>query len=84
MFPEALKIKRFVVGAKAGKNYYVDVLVLQGDKDSLVNVDYIKEAVKAFPNAELIIYEGEEHGFTKSVRKDADTRIIEFVNNHIN
>jgi len=54
------------------------VLLLSGDRDQFARVDLLREAVKAFPHANLHIYPGLRHGLT-AVAGDVAERIAEFV-----
>lgn len=41
------------------------VLIIHGDRDKIVNVDYSRQAQRSYPNARLQIIEGGAHGFSK-------------------
>ena len=41
------------------------VLIVHGTKDNIVNLDYSRQAQRAYPNAKLHIIEGGAHGFGK-------------------
>ena len=75
-------VPRYDVFEKLGE-YTAPVLIMHGTSDSVVNVGYAKKAVKAFKNAELILYEGEDHGFSEKARKKEINDISEFLNNII-
>ena len=45
--------------------YHGPVLIIHGDKDKIVNVDYSRQAQRGYPNAKLHIIEGGAHGFNK-------------------
>lgn len=55
------------------------VLILHGDQDRLVPVRYSERAVKAFPNAELIIMPGQGHGFLGTGREEAKEKELAFL-----
>ena len=45
--------------------YRGPVLIVHGTKDNIVNLDYSRQAQRAYPNAKLHIIEGGAHGFSK-------------------
>ena len=45
--------------------YHGPVLIIHGDKDKIVHVDYSVKAQRGYPNAKLHIIEGGAHGFNK-------------------
>ena len=45
--------------------YRGPVLIVHGTKDNIVNLDYSRQAQRAYPNAKLHIIEGGAHGFGK-------------------
>ena len=47
------------------KPYHGPVLIVHGTKDSIVKLDYSRQAQRAYPNAKLHIIEGGTHGFGK-------------------
>jgi len=47
------------------KPYSGPVLIVHGTKDSIVNLDYSRQAQRAYPNAKLHLIEGGAHGFSK-------------------
>ncbi len=52
------------------------VLILHGDKDPIVPLRYSERAKEVLPDAELIVYPGQGHGFMGTARnqaKDAET-----------
>lgn len=60
------------------------VLILHGDKDNLVSLDYSKKAADVFPNAELIVIKGASHHiFFKEYQKLAQNYILEFIKNQL-
>jgi len=85
-------------GLKLGKNFFAsmhdyytfenigkfdkDVLIIQGDKDPIVPLVTAKLAVNTYPSAELVIINGEAHGFTPAAGKQAMEKVLEFMRNH--
>ena len=59
-------------------NYTGPVLILHGDKDPIVPLSYSERAAETFPNAELIVYPGQGHGFMGTARNDAKEKETEF------
>ena len=47
------------------KGYHGPVLIVHGTMDSIVKLDYSRQAQRAYPNAKLHIIEGGAHGFSK-------------------
>ncbi len=45
--------------------YSGPVLILHGDKDKIVNVDYSRQAHSAYANSSLVVIQGGAHGFSK-------------------
>lgn len=45
--------------------YRGPVLIIHGDRDKIVNVDYSRRAQRSYPNAKLHVIEGGTHGFSK-------------------
>lgn len=60
--------------------YSNNVLILQGDKDMIVPMSYAQEAQKKYPHAELIVMEGEGHGFTPAGATKARQYVLDFMN----
>lgn len=54
------------------------VLMLSGESDPLARLEYLREAVKRLPNAELYTYPGVRHGLAP-VLDDALDRVARFV-----
>lgn len=59
--------------------YEGPVLILHGDKDELVPLYYSQEALKEYKNAELIVLEGQKHGFDLNGRQLAIGYLKEFL-----
>ena len=55
------------------------VLILHGDKDWLVPIEYSERAVKSFPNAELVVLPGQGHGFLGKGREEAKKKELAFM-----
>ena len=47
------------------KGYRGPVMIVHGTRDSIVKLDYSRQAQRAYPNAKLHIIEGGAHGFSK-------------------
>ena len=47
------------------RGYRGPVLIVHGNKDKIVNLDYSKKAQRAYPNAKLHVIENGGHGFNK-------------------
>ena len=90
-FPETVSI----MGVKVSRMYDEDatsfnlydmllqypgpVLILHGDKDPIVPLRYSEKAAETFPNAQLIVYPGQGHGFTGTAAQkalDAETAFL--------
>lgn len=88
-----------VMGMKLGKIYNADaqsfdiyemlpnfkrnVLIMHGTVDTLVPISYSERAVKAFPHAELVKFEGSGHGFFGDAGKRAIDLAIDFVKKNV-
>lgn len=59
--------------------YEGPVLILHGDKDELVPLYYSQEALKEYKDAELIVLEGQKHGFDLNGRQQAIEYLKEFL-----
>lgn len=82
-------------GMKLGKNFFLSVrnldpfaiigrytkrvLILHGDADGVVPLSYSEKAEWIYPNAELIVFHGEGHGFTENGMRDVTDRLLRFV-----
>ena len=55
------------------------VLIIQGDKDPIVPLSYVEQAAKLYTNAELVILEGEAHGFSPAGAKTAMEKVLQFM-----
>ena len=82
-FPETVSI----MGVKVSRMYDEDatsfdlydmlpdypgpVLILHGDRDPIVPLRYSEKAAETFPDAKLIVYPGQGHGFTGTAAEQA-------------
>ncbi|MBP0957846.1 MAG: alpha/beta fold hydrolase [Oscillospiraceae bacterium] len=71
-------VPRYDIFERIGE-YTAPVLIMHGTSDSIVNVCYAKKAAKCFKDAELILYEGEDHGFSPKAREKEFGDILEFL-----
>ena len=87
-------------GLDLGKNFFVtindfyvfdnigsydkDVLIIHGDKDAIVSIDYSKRAVELYKNAKLITLTGEGHGFSPSGGNIAKKDVLNYLLEHTN
>lgn len=60
-------------------NYPGKVLIIHGTVDSIAPISYSERAVEVFPDAELIRYEGANHGFTGKNATRSEEESIAFV-----
>lgn len=60
------------------RTYPGPVLIIHGDKDKIVNVDYSRQAHEAYPNSTLHIIEGGGHGFSKKLDVIAKSHLRRF------
>ena len=61
------------------RNYPGKVLILHGTVDSIAPISYSERAAEVFPDAELIRYEGANHGFRGKDEINSENQAIEFV-----
>jgi len=61
------------------KAYHGPVLIVHGTKDSIVKLDYSRQAQRAYPNAKLHIIEGGAHGFSKKHDAIAISHLRRFI-----
>ena len=66
------------------KNYPGKVLILHGTVDSIAPISYSERAAEVFPDAELIRYEGANHGFMGKELIDSEERSVAFVQEILN
>lgn len=58
--------------------YTRDVLILHGDRDGIVPLRYSQRAMEVYPSAELVVMEGQNHGFMGQARTEAKERETDF------
>lgn len=58
------------------------VLLFHGTEDNMVPLFYSERAAKAYPNAKLVVYEGEGHGFSENSLRDMNERLLSFIKNN--
>jgi alpha-beta hydrolase superfamily lysophospholipase len=89
-----------LMGMKVGKIYYADVLemdvfqkikgysgdvlILHGDKDTLVPISYSERAVKEYQSASLTVIKNGDHGFYGDQQGEAAGDSLNFLKDHIN
>ena len=61
------------------RNYPGKVLIIHGTMDSIAPFSYSERAVEVFPDAELIRYEGANHGFFGQDLIDSENESVAFV-----
>ena len=61
------------------RNYPGKVLIIHGTVDTVVPISYSERAVEVFPDAELIRYEGANHGFFGQDLVNSENESIAFV-----
>ena len=61
------------------RNYPGKVLILHGTVDSIAPISWSERAAEVFPDAELIRYEGANHGFRGKDEINSENQAIEFV-----
>jgi pimeloyl-ACP methyl ester carboxylesterase len=60
-----------------------DVLILQGDRDTMVPIAYVKTAAEIYPHCDYQVIQGAGHGFNGAERTEAMNLIVQFVSSHI-
>lgn len=58
------------------------VLIMHGTNDAIIPIGCSRRAAETYPNAELITYHGEGHGFTPAAMRDVETRLLAFIRDH--
>ena len=61
------------------KHFTKPVCIIHGSKDELVKLSYSERAVECYPNAELHVIEGADHGFKGEYVKECNKYIIDFL-----
>ena len=64
---------------KAVEHFDKKVLIFHGDLDAVVALSYSVRLQKTYPHAELIVYEGEGHGFTPEKDAESAEKALEFM-----
>ncbi|MFN7251541.1 MAG: alpha/beta hydrolase family protein [Anaerobacillus sp.] len=59
--------------------YHKNVLIMHGDQDDIVGLEYGKRASKLYPHARMEVFPGEGHGFTEAGNKKVAEMTCEFV-----
>ena len=65
------------------KGYMGPVLILHGDRDTVVPIEYGRRAAETYTNAEIVTFSGEIHGFTGKGKLRAAKLSYEFFNKHL-
>ena len=58
------------------------VLILHGTNDTIVPISYSQRAAETYPNAELVTYKGEGHGFTPGTMRDMEEKLLDFIDDN--
>lgn len=82
-------------GLKLGKNFFTsirdfytfdniggfdkNVLIIHGDKDEIVSLNYSEQAKNKYTNLELVVLPGEGHGFTPNGGTTAMNKVLAFM-----
>ncbi|MDY5575874.1 MAG: alpha/beta fold hydrolase [Lachnospiraceae bacterium] len=82
-------------GLKLGKNFFTsirdfytfdnigefdkNVLIIHGDKDAIVSLNYSEQAKNKYTSLELVVLPGEGHGFTPNGGTTAMNKVLEFM-----
>lgn len=82
-------------GLKLGKNFFTsirdfytfdniggfdkNVLIIHGDKDAIVSLNYSEQAKSKYPSLELVVLPGEGHGFTPNGGTTAMNKVLAFM-----
>lgn len=59
------------------------VLLMHGTSDAIVPLRYSQLAQETYPNAELVTYPGEGHGFTPATMRDVESRLLAFIKDNL-
>ncbi|MDE7296603.1 MAG: alpha/beta hydrolase [Clostridia bacterium] len=57
------------------------VLLMHGTNDNIVPLSYSQRASETYPNAELVIYQGEGHGFSPATMTRVNDKLLDFIDN---
>lgn len=74
-------MREFYVFDNIGK-FDKDILIVHGDADQIAPLSYSNRAKKHYESVELVVLEGEGHGFTPQGNKKAMELALEFMKNH--
>ena len=55
------------------------VLLMHGTNDTTVPIRYSQRAAETYPNAELVTYPSEGHGFTSATMRKVNNKLLDFV-----
>ncbi|MCK0473227.1 S9 family peptidase [Halalkalibacter sp. APA_J-10(15)] len=61
--------------------YDKNVLILHGDQDEIVELEYGERAAKLYPHARMVVFPGEGHGFSEAGNRKVAEMTYEFVKN---
>ncbi len=61
------------------RHFDKEVLIFHGDQDPVVALSYSVRLKDTYPHAELIVYEGEGHGFTPETDAKSAEKTLEFM-----
>ena len=64
------------------RRFQKPVLIIHGDQDALVDITFAFQALKDFPNAQLKIIPGANHGFWAEQGAQASQWMLDFVKRH--
>lgn len=59
------------------------MLIIHGDEDNIVPLEYSQKADKIYKNSKLKIFHGEGHGFSDIANRQTIRLLIEFINKEI-
>lgn len=65
------------------RGYDKDVLMIHGDRDSLVPLSYSERALEVYPSAQLEVIPGAGHGFSGNAAQQAIQFMTEYLQEHI-
>lgn len=64
-------------------NYKGNVLIIHGDRDNVVDVEYARRAQDTYESSELVIFNGAGHGFWGDYADRSITLTLDFIKNNI-
>ena len=74
-------IRNFYTFQEIG-SYPGDVLILHGDKDPIIPMEYMTKAQAVYHHADLIVLKGEAHGFSAKGSNAARKHMLDFILAH--